>query len=164
LLVGGRAAGGGGGTFSAFSTQHPDVQKKRRNLTEATLFSIFCASVLFVHQTNKMPEPEKKYVDGAAYYGDTTYLWRNMKILSIIIGCKFLYRHHFKKAAGRFSPGSLSLSLFFCVYLSLVRSFVRKKFIYARIASSLASVLTEFSQIHAASRANECKLDLSFSS
>ena len=119
--------GGGAGDLLAFSTQHPVPKKSKRYLTETALFSIFCASVLFVHQTNKMPEPEKKYVDGAAYYGDTTYLWRNMKVLGIIVGCKFLYRHHFKRAAGRFSPGSLSL--FFCVYLSLVRSFVRKTFI-----------------------------------
>jgi hypothetical protein len=103
-------------------------QKRVIETSQKPLFSIFCASVLFVHQTNKMSEPEKKYVDGAAYYGDTTYLWRNMKILSIITGCKFLYRHHFKKAAGRFSPGSLSLCSFAFTSRSFVRSFVKHLF------------------------------------
>jgi len=111
----------------AFSTQLPNTLCQKR-VIETALFSIFCASVLFVHQTNKMSEPEKKYVDGAAYYGDTTYLWRNMKILSIIVGCKFLYRHHFKKAAGRFSPGSLSLCSFAFTSRSFVRSFVKHLF------------------------------------
>ena len=130
----GRAAGGGRGTFSAFSyfppCQHPGPKKSNETSQKQLSSSIFCASVLFVHQTNKMPEPEKKYVDGATYYGDTTYLWRNMKILSIIIGCKFLYRHHFKKAAGRFSPGSLSLSLSSSAFTSrsFVRSFVKNSF------------------------------------
>ena len=35
-----------------------------------------------------MPELEKKYVDGSEYYGNTTYLWQNMRVLGIIVGCK----------------------------------------------------------------------------
>jgi hypothetical protein len=110
----------GAGDLFAFPTNTLCMPKKsKRYLTETTLFSVFCASVLFVHQTNKMAEPEKKYVDGAAYYGDTTYLWRNMKILSIIVGCKFLYRVIILRKPREDFPRDLSL------FLPLARSFVR---------------------------------------
>jgi hypothetical protein len=40
-----------------------------------------------------MPTPtpttteKNKCVDGSEYYGDTTYLWKNAKVLGIIVGC-----------------------------------------------------------------------------
>ena len=79
---------------------------------------------MFVHQSShKMAEPGKKYVDGADYYGDTTYLWRNMKVLGIITCCKYTSCAH--RTSLGFAAGSLEedfeRDLFFSPLLSLVR-------------------------------------------
>ena len=70
------------------------------------------------HARLKMPELEKKYVDGSEYYGNTTYLWQNMRVLGIIVGCKSTSQSR----GERF----LTEDLFFLVrILRVPRSFVR---------------------------------------
>jgi len=41
--------------------------------------------------TTEKRENNNKCVDGSEYYGDTTYLWKNAKVLGIIVGCAYRF-------------------------------------------------------------------------
>ena len=92
---------------------------------------------------SKMPTTageNNKCVDGSEYYGDTTYLWRNAKVLGIIVGCTSTTT---KKPRGKiFDGGSfLSRSYLTCLVRSCVSFIPKCCFItFTTILTNLISV------------------------